>query len=429
MKTAAKDFKMTELGPIPKDWEVKRLGEIWKRFATGPFGSSLHASDYVSGGTPLVNPMHIVEGKIIPDKEMTVDCVTRKRLASYKLNAGDLVMGRRGEMGRVAVVTKKEQGWLCGTGSFTITLRDNESPDFVARYLRTPQCVAEMTNEAVGTTIQNLNQTLVSQINIAYPPLPEQRKISAALSDVDEMIAALEKLIEKKRKIKTGAMQRLLTGKTRLPGFKGAWVEKRLGEAFEFHSNNTFSRASMIEGRGQIYNIHYGDVLIRYGAVLDCNKTAIPSLDDAASSVCKRDFLKDGDVIIADTAEDETVGKAVEVINVGDRLIASGLHTIFLRPKEGAFALGWLGYYVNSTAFHDQLLPLITGIKVSSISKGSLMDAVLRCPSTLAEQKAIAKVLGDMDEEIAALEAELAKTRQLKQGMMQELLTGKVRLG
>ena len=146
------------------------------------------------------------------------------------------------------------------------------------------------------------------------------------------------------------------------------------------------------------------------------------------SSVCKRDFLKDGDVIIADTAEDETVGKAVEAINVGDRLIVSGLHTIFLRPKEGTFALGWLGYYVNSTAFHDQLLPLITGIKVSSISKGSLMDTVLRCPPALAEQKAIAKVLGDMDEEIAALEAELAKTRQLKQGMMQELLTGKVRL-
>ena len=428
MKTAAKDFKMTELGPIPKDWEVKRLGELLE-FKNG---YNTDASNF-GKGVPFASVLDALSDRPATSKSILGRVVaTRKAEDEFSLTYGDLIFTRSSEtledVGRSNVYVDRCQGAIFG--GFVIRGRPIFEFDsvFLNYLLKDGAHRIRVYSQGAGAQHYNIGQTGLGRVSVTLPPFPEQRKIAAALSDVDEMIAALEKLIEKKRKIKTGAMQRLLTGKTRLPGFKGAWVEKRLGEAFEFHSNNTFSRASMIEGRGQIYNIHYGDVLIRYGAVLDCNKTAIPSLDDAASSVCKRDFLKDGDVIIADTAEDETVGKAVEVINVGDRLIASGLHTIFLRPKEGTFALGWLGYYVNSTAFHDQLLPLITGIKVSSISKGSLMDTVLRCPPTLAEQKAIAKVLGDMDEEIAALEAELAKTRQLKQGMMQELLTGKVRL-
>ena len=403
MKTAAKDFKMTELGPVPKDWVVKSYEDVFTHIPAK--GYQVAAEEYLQGGAyPVVDQ----------GQEPIVGFCNQKEKVYSAGNDGVIVFGDH-----TRIVKFVDFDFVVGADG-TQLLKGKECS---TRYLAYILSVLDIPNLGYSRHFK-----YVKKANFAIPPLPEQRKIAAALSDVDEMIAALEKLIEKKRKIKTGAMQRLLTGKTRLPGFKGAWVEKRLGDVFEFHSNNTLSRASMIEGRGQIYNIHYGDVLIRYGAVLDCNKTAIPCLDDAASSVCKRDFLKDGDVIIADTAEDETVGKAVEVINVGDRLIVSGLHTIFLRPKEGTFALGWLGYYVNSTAFHDQLLPLITGIKVSSISKGSLMDTVLRCPSTLAEQKAIAKVLGDMDEEIATLEAELAKTRQLKQGMMQELLTGKTRL-
>ena len=417
MKTAAKDFKMTELGPIPKDWEVKRLGDVGEPLMCKRVLKS-QTSD--SGDVPFYK-IGTFGGEA--DSFISQELFDSFRRQYSYPKKGDVLISAAGTIGRSVVFDGKDAYFQ----DSNIVWIGNDETIVSNEYLRWCYGTVKWHTEDGGTVSRLYNNNLRETL-ILVPPLPEQRKIAAALSDVDEMIAALEKLIEKKRKIKTGAMQRLLTGKTRLPGFKGAWVEKRLGEAFEFHSNNTFSRASMIEGRGQIYNIHYGDVLISYGAVLDCNKTAIPSLDDAASSVCKRDFLKDGDVIIADTAEDETVGKAVEVVNVGDRLIASGLHTIFLRPKEGTFALGWLGYYVNSTAFHDQLLPLITGIKVSSISKGSLMDTVLRCPPTLAEQKAIAKVLGDMDEEIAALEAELAKTRQLKQGMMQELLTGRVRL-
>ena len=420
MKTAAKDFKMTELGPIPKDWEVKRLGEIWKRFATGPFGSSLHASDYVSGGTPLVNPMHIVEGKIIPDKEMTVDCVTRKRLVSYQMNAGDLVMGRRGEMGRVAVVTKKEQGWLCGTGSFTITLRDNESPDFVARYLRTPQCVAEMTNEAVGTTIQNLNQTLVSQINIAYPPLPEQRTIAAALSDVDEMIVALEKLIEKKRKIKAGAMQRLLTGKTRLPGFKGAWVEKRLGDCAEVFCDGDWIESADQSDSG-IRLVQTGNV--GEGVFLDkSDKKRFVSEATFKRLNCCEIFA--GDVLVSRLPD--PAGRACLLPSSSERRITAVDCTI-IRFND-LLAAEYFVAFSQAAGYYKQIDEQMAGSTRQRISRKALGDVVVSCPPTLAEQKAIAKVLGDMDEEIAALEAELAKTRQLKQGMMQELLTGKVRL-
>jgi len=434
MKTTK--FKPSEVGPIPVEWEVCELGSLWENFRTGPFGSSLHAQDYVTGGTPLVNPMHIQDGKIMPTLDMTVDKATERRLSAYRLSKDDIIIGRRGEMGRAALVGEKETGWLCGTGCFFLRMKDRVCPDYVVRYLRTQACVSVLEGGAVGTTLVNLNQTILGRVNIPVPPRPEQEKIAEVLSDVDALLAAMTTLIEKKRAIKQGAMQQLLGMRNdelgirnepirRLAGFSGAWVEKRFDECFELISNNTYSREFMCHDVTGIANIHYGDVLIKYGSVLDFSKEQVDSL--TSSLLIKSEILKDGDLIIADTAEDETVGKAVEVQHLGTRHAVAGLHTIACRPLM-EFAPRYLGYYINSSAFHNQLLPLITGTKVSSISKAGLRTTVLTIPPSLAEQKAIAAVLSDMDAEIAALEAKRAKYESIKQGMMQELLTGWVRL-
>ena len=319
-----------------------------------------------------------------------------------------------------------------------LLLRCNESAN--ANYLYYALSSFPMRSKARELAKIAINQASISigdlsRSEIPLPPLAEQRRIARALSDVDELISALGKLIEKKRNIKTGAMQELLgmrneecgmrnVPRRRLPGFSGAWVEKRFDECFEIIGNNTYARECMCDDCGGVANIHYGDVLIRYGSVLDCSRRAVPSLIN--SIICRTDRLSDGDVIIADTAEDETVGKAIEIRGLKGRRAVSGLHTIACRPRFD-FAPGWLGYYINSSAFHDQLLPLITGTKVSSISKAGLRTTILNVP-TLAEQKAIAAVLSDMDAEIAALEAKRTKYESIKQGMMQELLTGKTRL-
>ena len=222
-------------------------------------------------------------------------------------------------------------------------------------------------------------------------------------------------------------MQELLTGKKRLPGFSGEWSQAPFGDLFDFLPTNAFTRDQMTD-TGTIQNVHYGDILTKYGACLDMANTDVPYLLESVSvrKYSESSYVREGDVIIADTAEDSTVGKCVELVNVHGKVL-SGQHTMLCRPKI-TFAPKFLGYYMNAECFHNQMLPFITGIKVSSISKANIYTLVLKYPTLVEEQQAIAQVFSDMDEEIAQLEKKLAKYQQIKQGMMQELLTGRIRL-
>ena len=203
------------------------------------------------------------------------------------------------------------------------------------------------------------------------------------------------------------------------------WEVKSFSQIFDIYPNNTYSRDFMNDSCGVVRNIHYGDVLIKYPTIVDVEKCAIPYLNEDIKIKLQK-LVQSGDIIIADTAEDETVGKCVEIKNVGNNKIVAGLHTFFCRPTA-PFAEGWLGYYINSTNYHNQLIPYITGIKVSSISRTAIQETKLLVPP-VAEQRAIAKALSDVDGLIAALDKKIAKKRLLKQGAMQQLLTGKKRL-
>ena len=150
------------------------------------------------------------------------------------------------------------------------------------------------------------------------------------------------------------------------------WQLDRLKENFEFKANNTLSRDALSES-GVIQDVHYGDVLIKYGSHLDVNKDSVPYISDSGFKASL--FISDGDVIIADTAEDETVGKATEVINIGGNKLVSGLHTMWLHPiKQEEYALGYLGYAFNASIYHNQLLPLMQGTKVTPINKSENKD-------------------------------------------------------
>ncbi len=289
-------------------------------------------------------------------------------------------------------------------------------------------CMAEIINKETPKYVSyvgnpKLMSNVVSKISIILPPLPEQQAIASALSDFDEHINNLSDLIEKKKAIRDGALENLISGRTRLDGFSGEWESIPFSQYFTLLPTNTYSREQLSDS-GEIGNIHYGDVLIKYGCVLSQNDY-IPRLIDA-SKVNVKQYLNKNDVIIADTAEDETVGKAVQIGELNIPLI-SGLHTIACRPNYQT-AGGFLGYYINSNCYHDQLLPYITGIKVSSISKKSIGETELYIPVDPKEQQAIAEVLTAMDEEIESLETEKEKMIQIKEGAMDDLLTGRVRL-
>ena len=203
------------------------------------------------------------------------------------------------------------------------------------------------------------------------------------------------------------------------------WEVKSFSQVFEIFSNNTYPRDCMMNEQGTFRNIHYGDVLIKYPTIVDVEKCLVPYLNDNVKVKLQK-YVQTGDIIIADTAEDETVGKCIEIKNEKNEKILAGLHTFFCHPIT-PFASGWLGHYINSSNFHNQLLPYITGIKVSSISRASILETKLLEPP-LSEQKAIVQALTDVDNLIAALDKKISKKRLLKQGAMQQLLTGKKRL-
>ena len=187
------------------------------------------------------------------------------------------------------------------------------------------------------------------------------------------------------------------TPKLRFKGFTDAWEQRKLGDVLISLQNNTLSRADLSFEQGIAKNVHYGDILVKFGEVIDVKTELLPMIvDEVIIAKYKSSFLQNGDVIVADTAEDETVGKCTEIAGLSDEIVISGLHTIPYRPLQ-KFASGYLGYYMNSAAFHNQLLPLMQGIKVTSISKTALQNTDILYPKSATEQAAIGKYFSRLD--------------------------------
>lgn len=207
-----------------------------------------------------------------------------------------------------------------------------------------------------------------------------------------------------------------------------SWESISLSDALRPLKSSPFTRDELNYSGGQYQNVHYGDILVRFPSVVDADKEGLPYVNDSSEGKCTRcTLLQNGDIIIADTAEDEAVGKAIEIQGIKGQRIVSGLHTMAFRPQEGLFAPGFLGYFLNSSVYHNQLLPLMQGIKVLSISKTAIGDTIIRYPS-FKEQEKIVESLSGVDDMIGALDEAIEKKRQIKEGLMQQLLTGKTRL-
>lgn len=173
-------------------WVVARLIELVMEIQTGPFGSSLHKSDYQFGGTPVINPASLKDGKIVAIDAMAIGDSTLKRLKGFKLRAGDIVMARRGEMGRCAIVTENEAGWLCGTGSLVLRMPRLSYAPYVAMLIGAPEAREYLGGASVGTTMQNLNQTILAKMPVGVPPLAEQRRIVAKVDQLMTLVDQLE---------------------------------------------------------------------------------------------------------------------------------------------------------------------------------------------------------------------------------------------
>ncbi|TXH68493.1 MAG: restriction endonuclease subunit S [Thiothrix sp.] len=189
-----KDSGVEWLGDVPEHWKVAQLKFNTLEMQTGPFGSQLHAEDYIENGTPLINPAHMSEGKIIPDLKVTVDKLTCIRLDRHQLKIGDLILARRGELGRCAVIRKEHEGWLCGTGSLKATLNKKLLPDYAYLLITSEGVIAELALESKGSTMDNLNTETLGRIRVPIPPIKEQEDI---LSYVEIIADKFKLLVEK----------------------------------------------------------------------------------------------------------------------------------------------------------------------------------------------------------------------------------------
>lgn len=418
-------YKKTEMGIIPKDWEYTTWEKAGDGFTSGatPYRAIKRYYNgnikWVSSGELNYNTIYETIEHISSEAKQKTNLKLHPAKTFLMAITGLEATGTRGSCAILGVPATTNQSCMAVYETDKLDTKylfyyySKNGDDLAFKYCQ-------------GTKQQSFTAKIVKQLPIILPRLSEQKEIATALSDVDGMISSLEKLIDKKKAVKQGALQELLTGKKRLPGFDGKWSMFVFCELFDFIPNNAFTRAQMSDN-GNVKNIHYGDILTLFGSCIDGDNKSIPYVnqDVDLSSFSDRCYLQSGDIIIADTAEDETVGKALEVDNVNS-LILAGQHTLLCRPKI-KFADKFLGYYLNAECYHDQLLPFVVGTKVSSVSKSSVAQTKLFVPD-FEEQNAIASILSDMDKEIDSLEQKLEKARHLKQGMMQQLLTGKIRL-
>ncbi|MDN5271899.1 restriction endonuclease subunit S [Chloroflexus sp. MS-CIW-1] len=215
------ELQESEIGLLPSHWRVVRLGEVAK-LRTGPFGSLLHASDYVEGGIPFVMPKDLSStGQIIPHSIARIKQDDRNRLNNYLLQVGDIILGRRGEIGRRALVTKKEEGWVCGSGCLRIRPNDKLYPLYLSYLFEIEVVRCYLSSEAIGTTMANLNTQILSRLPIPLPPLDEQREIARILQAVDTRIAAEQARRTALEELFKSLLHELMSGQIRLPNIVG----------------------------------------------------------------------------------------------------------------------------------------------------------------------------------------------------------------
>lgn len=385
------------------------------------------ASVYLLSGRPFVRSQNIGWGDLRLDDVAFIGDATHATFPASEIRDGDVLLNITGaSIGRCAVATVELAGGNVNQHVCEIRLDAQKmDPHFVNAVILSDLGQRQIDALQAGGNRQGLNFQQVGSIHVPNLDLGTQRMIANALNDTSALAYSLERLIAKKRAIKQGMMQELLTGRTRLPVFEEPWSTFRLGDHLSFVRSVALARAQL-DTISPLHYLHYGDIHTRTAATLDALFEEMTRVD--ARLVGKAGRLKVGDLVFADASEDsEGVGKSVEITGIPSGGLVAGLHTIAARFDKSVLADGFKAYLQFIPSFRDALLRLASGTKVLATTKGFIAGVELALPC-VNEQRAIAAVLSDADTEIITLERRLKATRAIKQGMMQELLTGRTRL-
>jgi type I restriction enzyme, S subunit len=412
-------YKQTEVGVIPEDWGVKQMGQI----GTLTMGKGLLKEDLqLSGHIPAIpyTALYTDFNEVIDYAE--IKWFVDETSAPYVVNEPCVLIASSSNMeantGKAAALPDSKR---VAVGREVITFKSSSDSRYVSYLLSTASYRRKTLSIARGTTIKHLYPATFVNYALALPPKPEQYAIAEALSDADALIESLDQLITKKRDLKQAAMQQLLTGQTRLPGFCGEWEVKRLG------STATLKARIGWQGLTTAEYLESGTYHLVTGTEFNDGRIDWDHCHYVEESRYRQDRyiqLQANDVLVT---KDGTIGK---VALVRDMQLPATLNSgvFVIRPLAGAFQPEFFYYLLCSKLFTEFLEQLSAGSTINHLYQKDFVGFVYRAPATAGEQTAIASILSDMDTELAELESRLAKARQIKQGMMQELLTGRIRL-
>jgi len=402
--------KKTDVGRLPPDWDARTLGELGEVL----IGLTYRPSDVKPDGTLVLRSSNIQADALSFDNNVFVGVNVPEKIM---VRTGDVLIcvrnGSRDLIGKSALLDVRTKGMTFG--AFMAVYRCHMG-DFVS-FLFQSEILKRQINEHLGATINQITNRSLNGFKIPVPPTDaEWRAIATALSDVDALIAGLERLIAKKRDIKQAAMQQLLTGQTRLPGFSGEWANKVLGDLAQFHKGKGLPK-SALSAQGAEPCIHYGELFTQYSERIE---RIISSTDFGVGT-----FRSKSNDVLMPTSDVTPRGLAKASCVLQDNVILGG-DILVIRTNPSETSGVFLSYVIRHN--ESQVLSLVTGSTVFHLYGSDMRRFEFKGPDSVAEQSAIAAVLSDMDADLTALESRLAKTRAIKQGMMQELLTGRTRL-
>lgn len=412
-------FKQTEIGLIPEDWDIATMRSLTTLMTNGFVGTAKSQYTEARDGVIYIQGYNVKENSFNFSGIKKVNPEFHKKNKKSDLKEGDLLTVQTGDVGLTTIVPKELEGSNCHALIISRFKSNKAYPWYYTQYFNSKQGRARLVELETGTTMKHINVGELQHWLVPLPPtLAEQKAIATALSDVDDLISSLNALIAKKKAIKQGAMQQLLTppskrGK-RLDGFDGEWVEVRLGDVADFYKGKGLPK-SEIEEDAKYPCVHYGELFTKYNEVI--------SEIRSKTNYTENTFCSKINDVLMPTSDVTPNGLATASAIFRDDVILGG-DVLVIRP-DGDLLGSFLSFQISINK--PQIMSLISGTTVFHLYGSDMAKFKFYKPS-FDEQKAIVQILSDMDEELEELATKKEKYEHIKQGMMQELLTGKTRL-
>jgi len=416
-------YKQTEVGVIPEEWETQSGEQLTTLIGKGA-SPRWQGFEYSNRGMLFVTSENVRDGFLDVREPKYLPLAFHEKLKRTKLQKHDILINLVGaSIGRSCQLLQDLGEANVNQAVAVFRVKGEICSEFIACCFQAPTTINRILEMQVDAARPNVSLSDLRQFLIPLPPLPEQRAIATALSDVDALLGGLDRLIAKKRDLKQAAMQQLLTGQTRLPGFTGEWEVKTMSEVCWFQEGPGVRNTQFTASGVKLLN---GTNIFR--GVLNLETTSRFISEKEAHGAYAHFLADEGDIVLASSGITiERLHEKVAFVSARDLPFCMNTSTIRFKPSAGILDPKFLFQFLTSDAFKRPIGGQATGSAQLNFGPSHVAKINISTPP-LPEQTAIAAVLTDMDAELAVLEQRLAKTRDLKQGMMQELLTGKTRL-